>query len=277
MKNDSDFINNYDKLESPFSKSDDELWNEIDKQTSEKPKVKIFHLNSFRYAAAAAVILIMCSALFMRFYTTTISSPKGKHLTEILPDGSTVQLNADTEVKFNPYWWTFNRKVELFGEAYCDVVDGEKFNIVSKNGITEIVGTTFNIYSREEDYKVFCESGKVKVKSTKTDISFLLHPGELAVIDNIKREGNKTDANFVELLAWKLNRFAFTQAPLKNVFEELERQYDVKINLNKNHSRLLYSGNFDKTPTVESALNIVCKSFGLNFVKMENKAYNIVQ
>ncbi|MBI9073509.1 MAG: FecR family protein [Melioribacteraceae bacterium] len=278
MKNDTGYLEFYEKLESPFSLTDGELWGKIEQRSTAQKQVKIFQINWTRYAAAAVVLILLGTTLFMKFYTNTILSEKGEHLSHMLPDGSTIHLNAETSVSYNLYWWNFNREISLSGEAYFDVVEEEKFTIVSENGVTEIFGTTFNIYARDEQYRVFCESGKVKVSSTVTDINFVLEAGELAVIDNLNKDGRKTEVNVNELLAWKDNRFVFTSIPLLNVTEEFERQYDVSINIKINNlSRLLYTGNFDKTPSVESALEIVCKSFGLTFVKTKNKTYNIVE
>jgi ferric-dicitrate binding protein FerR (iron transport regulator) len=139
-----------------------------------------------------------------------------------------------------------------------------------------VIGTSFNIYARNSDYKVYCETGKVKVSSTEANLEFIIQSGELAIIDNIKNEGSITKANAQDFVSWKENKFVFTSELLTNVIAEIERQYDVKINLEiDNPSNLLYSGNFDKSPSVEITLNFVCKSFNLNFRKTKNKTYII--
>jgi ferric-dicitrate binding protein FerR (iron transport regulator) len=276
MKNATNFIDFYNNLQSPFIQTDLELWDKIAERTREIPRVKIFQLNWVRYAAAAAVLIIVGATIFMRLYTETINSQKGEHLSYVLPDGSNVELNAETFLSFQPYWWGFSREVELSGEAFFDVEKGEKFKILSENGITEVIGTSFNIYARNSDYKVYCETGKVKVSSTEANLEFIIQSGELAIIDNIKNEGSITKANAQDFVSWKENKFVFTSELLTNVIAEIERQYDVKINLEiDNPSNLLYSGNFDKSPSVEITLNFVCKSFNLNFRKTKNKTYII--
>ena len=160
MKSATNYIDFYNNLENPFIQSDLELWEKIARRTQAKPKVKIFQLNWIRYATAATVLIIVGTTFFMWLYTETIISEKGEHLSYVLPDGSNVELNAETSLSYQPYWWDFNREVVLSGEAFFDVEKGETFKILSENGITEVVGTSFNIYSRNSDYKVFCETGK---------------------------------------------------------------------------------------------------------------------
>jgi len=62
----------------------------------------------------------------MRFYTQTITVPKGHHLVAQLPDGSTVDLNADTKLSYHPYWWRFARTVNFEGEGFFKVKKGKK-------------------------------------------------------------------------------------------------------------------------------------------------------
>ena len=100
MKNATNFIDFY----SPFIQTDLELWDKIAERTREIPRVKIFQLNWVRYAAAAAVLIIVGATIFMRLYTETINSQKGEHLSYVLPDGSNVELNAETFLSFQPYW-----------------------------------------------------------------------------------------------------------------------------------------------------------------------------
>ena len=77
--------------EPKFSKSKEEVWNqmmgEIDEKTQEP---KVIQLNWFKYAAAAAVVLLLSTTAFLRFYTESVSVPAGLHSSVSLPDGSTV-------------------------------------------------------------------------------------------------------------------------------------------------------------------------------------------
>ena len=73
-----------------------------------------------------------------------------------------MMLNAASRLQYHPYWWRFERQVKLEGEVFL-VKPGTLFKVVSEKGTTEVLGTEFNIYSREKNYSVFCQSGTVKV------------------------------------------------------------------------------------------------------------------
>lgn len=264
------------KLESPFDTSKDELWDKIAERTIEKRKTKTIQLSWLKYSAAAVVALLIGLTSFLKFYTKTITAEKGEHIAHVLPDGSKIEINAATTIRYNPYWWTINRELSLSGEAFFDVKKGESFTVVSENGLTEVLGTSFNIYARDTDYEVYCKTGKVRVASTKSNVELIISPGEFAILDNKLEKGNieKRDDNIA--IAWKYNKFIFTAKPITKVIEEIERQYNVEISHSTNNLKsLIYSGNFNKTSSVEESLNIICKSFNLNFEEIGKNKYKI--
>ena len=230
------------------------------------------------YSAAAVVLLLLGLSLFMKFYTQTVFSKPGEHITHLLPDGSVVELNADTKLEYHPYWWSISRTAELEGEAFFEAEHGSKFTVYSKNGTTEVIGTEFNIFASGNNYDVFCKSGKVKVKSTETDIKFIIKAGQAAHIDNTRKEGKKFDANAEDIVYWKENKFNFKNETLKNVFEELEKQYGVSIKYDPEiEINSTYTGYFKKAEKVEQSLNLICKSFNFTFVKVKEKQYKVIQ
>lgn len=277
MKNDDKHIDFYKHLESPFEQSEDELWEKIAKRTVEKPKAKTVSLQWFNYAAAACVLLILGTGIFMKFYTQTIISQKGEHLSHILPDNSMIELNAQSSISYQPYWWNFDRKISFAGEAFFEVEKGSNFKVVSENGITEVLGTSFNIYTRNSDYKVFCKTGKVRVSSTKTTVKFIIKPNQLALIDNIGKKGKVSEAKTKDFVSWKENKFNFVNESLQDVFQELERQYnvqiifDVKNELKKN----TFTAYFDKSDNIENTLDLICNTFNFTFIKMNENKYKV--
>ncbi len=258
----------------PYSRSKEDVWKQIS-ETVEKeglidaePKRR-----SFRVHYAAAVVLILFgSTLFFRFFSNTISAPVGQHITAELPDGSKIWLNASTTVTYYPYWWRFSRKLELTGEAYFEVKKGKTFSVISDNAVTQVLGTSFNIYARNDDYKVHCLTGKVKVTAEK-DSKVLLPDQSLSVKDHkiILQEQIEESENAI---AWINNEFRFNAVPLTNVFEELERQFAIEIHVSVNTSDL-YTGNFKRGSSPEQALDLICKPYGLEYVKIDQYTYEI--
>ena len=82
-----------------------------------------------------------------------------------LPDGSTIDLQAGSLIRYAKEEWETEREVFMEGEAYFDVEKGEKFEINLKQGKVTILGTTFQITEKEDTLHVTCFSGKVKVQA----------------------------------------------------------------------------------------------------------------
>jgi ferric-dicitrate binding protein FerR (iron transport regulator) len=273
-----DFFKN---LEADFKTSEEDLWNKIDTKTQEVKEIReekktvVYQLNPSYYAVAASLAILLSIGLFLRFYTINLEANKGEQLTYELPDGSKVLLNAASTASYKPYWWNFKRELKLSGEAFFQVAKGEKFSVISVEGTTTVLGTSFNIFARDQKYKVFCKTGKVSVSSNKHNIHYLLSPGELAQIDNSKKSGSKKSTNERDYLAWTYNKFSFTNAPLSSVFKELERQYNIQIEYNDQIANLHFGAYFDKPDHVNDALDLVTMQFRLKFEKTGNRTYRI--
>jgi len=265
-------------FEIPYKESKDEMWNKIsvdivDHTKSNSMNVPLMQIN-FRFAFGLVAILLIGIISFSGLYTRTITAPKGIHLAHILPDNSKVDLNAETSIRYKPFIWILDRKVALEGEAFFQVEKGDKFNVVSDNGITEVLGTSFNIFARKDNYKVFCKTGKVKVSSTQTDVDFLIKPGELVIIDNANKKGNVQNALSESIISWKDNKFNFQSESLDKVFEEIGRQYNVHINAEIGQiEKMAYSGYFEKNNDAENSLALICETFNFNLRKVDNKNY----
>ncbi len=271
--------NIFKKIDIPFKDSKEEIWDILSDKISDKPqiipKTKVISMTWLKVAAASIAILIG-STIFLKSHTKTINCEKGERISHVLPDGSTVEMNAASTMSYNPYWWNFKRELSLEGEAFFKVEKGQKFKVISNNGITEVLGTSFNIYSRKDNYKVFCETGKVKVSSTQNNVELIITPGEMAILDN--KLGKIESINTEKVIDWKNNKFNFSSEPLTNVIEEIERQYNINIELElKNPSEYIYSGYFPKSTHADSTLDLICQSLNLKFVKQGKSEYKVLQ
>jgi len=224
---------------------------------------------------AASVIVLLGIVGFLGFYTKTITTGNGEHITATLPDQSTVILNAQSTLKYYPYRWFVSRNVEFSGEGFFEVTKGSKFEVGSSNGKTVVLGTSFNVFSREAEYKVTCFTGKVKVVSPTADEVVLTADYHAEIGQNGKILVTKLD-DPNQKTGWKESMYNFTSTPLQLVIQEIERQYNISVILNTNFE-FVYTGYFSKDKPVEEVLNLICKPFGLTFVKKSDKQYLISQ
>lgn len=265
-----------DSLQIQYNKSKEDVWAAINKNIKNKP-VKTHRLNISRTRmiwAAAMITLLVGLGVVLRFYHYTVQAKSGQIVNFFLPDGSEVTLSPGTEAAYYPLWWTYSRNVTLNGEAFFKVQKGNKFSVKSKKGITTVVGTSFDIYARPDNYRVVCYTGKVRVKARKSRKKIILTPGEKAEIDNkgnITFSKEKITGRYV---AWINNQFVFTSEPLQSVFNEISRRYNISIAFEK-AVKGNYTGNFSSDIPVEHALSIVCKPFGLSFKKSGERKFII--
>ncbi len=267
----------FSKLEISWKKDKEQLWDELEtKFETNSSKTVSLNLSWVKYAVAALVLMLLATSLFLKFYTRTIRSVDGQHLAHVLPDGSRIELNAASTISYHPYWWRFSRQVEFTGEGFFSVQKGKVFDVVSANGRTSVLGTSFNIYSRRKDYIVTCLTGRVRVEAVETRSQVILNPDEKAVLDKHGAFEISYNIDSNNTISWINNQFVFTSVPLNRVMEEISRQYKVKINYTLS-DKFIYSGGFSKNNPVEEVLNLVCKPFGINFVADKNGNYVLKQ
>ena len=260
----------------PWEKSKAEVWNDLEERLAKEDQspVLIQRLLPGRLwlALAASLVLLLSVSGFMRFYSVKTFCPQGVHTSLQLPDGSEVELNAFTHVNYHPYWWFISRQVELEGEAFFHVEKGKSFKVVSTNATTEVLGTTFNVFSRGADNMVTCHTGSVKVSDEATKESVILSPKEKSVL---KPSGGFTVtklSNHRPKPGWTDNLIMFGSTPLRLVFEEIERQFGIVIETPAGMQQV-YSGNFSLNQPVENILSLLCLPFDLAYERQTGNKY----
>jgi transmembrane sensor len=263
-----------------YKRSKQEIWDQLTEQIGpcdQEVQVVPIQRNWRRIllvAASVAFLLFMAGSSLM--YTRTVHVDAGKTANVELPDGSIVQLNSASSIGYRPLGWYLKRSAFLSGEAFFEVTKGEKFEIRSSQGSTSVLGTSFNIYAREDDYQVFCESGKVSVRASEKEL--ILSPGELARVDHVRGLIKDEETGMEITLAWRLNKFIYNTTSLHKVFQDIERQYNVKIKsgiseLDNYH----YTGIFERSIDAYSALEIVCHSFNFSLMAESDSTFVIMQ
>lgn len=246
------------KIEPRWEKSKDEIWGKIFADLPEKKDPKRKSLWFYAAASIAAIIILLPSIAF--FYTKDEVAGRGNHLAIILPDGSKVDLNAESKISYKPLWWYVSRDVKLEGEAYFEVEKGSTFNVYSNQYIVSVLGTSFNVFSRADKFTVTCLTGKVSVSDKSESVT--LTPSMQALWNDKLITKNIEDARGA--VEWKEGKFVFVGVPLKEVIQEIERQYNINVLSNSNLD-YLYSGNFTKAQNPDDVLKIVGKPFGIEF------------
>ncbi|MGO4918237.1 FecR family protein [Maribacter spongiicola] len=255
------------RLESPEFDMD-KVWESIDQnKTVEEPKV--FILSPFkRFLRVAAVVAILLAGSF--FYLSTLNESFSTEYAEskfiTLPDTSEVILNAESELAFNKNKWDTNRNVDLKGEAYFRVAKGKKFTVETAQGLVTVLGTQFNVESRENFFEVTCFEGLVSVtingKETKLPAgnSLMTIAGNSTMSKAIINGGP----------SWLTKESSFTSIPLHYVMDELQRQYNIEVATDDIDTTQLFTGSFTNE-NLELALKSISAPLKIKYTLEENK------
>lgn len=182
------------------------------------------------WLAAAATLTLLFFAWLLWPNTQPYQVANGQPVrTTELPDGSSVRLNTGTELDFDVT--DQNRLATLEGEAFFDVVKSDvPFIVATPRGRVTVVGTSFNVFSRDDLMTVTCASGQVRVSFTGLAEAYPLRPGEEVSIDAAGQVTTSKMGN-PESLDWLTGKSVFINRPLADILAEMERQFDLDIRI----------------------------------------------
>ena len=210
---------------------------------------------------AAAVFLVIFSVSYYFFIQNqpgispdpgpqvlTSTNPSGQRSNIFLPDGSTVILAAESSISYLSEFPGKERRVELEGEAFFEVIDDplRPFSVISGKVVTTALGTSFNINSFDEDVQVSLVSGKVLVEVPGNDsTSQVLGPGEQAVYIDAGATLKTTRFDIKLITSCKDGILIFKNSSHQEFFNRLARWYGVQFKFtNQPVENWNYSGEF---------------------------------
>jgi len=187
----------------------------------------------YRWAAAAIVVLGLCIGLWQ--YKTggntnfTAAYKTGANSQVIsLPDHSTVELNANSELLVKCISDKERQVVLVNGEAYFVVTHNDlPFTVETNKGTVSVVGTEFNVRNRQDKpFSVALRKGKIRFQNPEGEIE--LHPGECVKED---KNGNLVvgTVNIEKQFPFRNDNLTFDGVALSEIIKELEDHYGVKF------------------------------------------------
>ena len=213
----------------------------------------------------------------------TLSAAPGMVVKAILPDGSQVWLNSQSEITYPQVFNKKTRSVKLSGEAYFKVSSDpeHRFNVEMPDGTTvSAYGTEFNVnsYATEENSEVTLAEGNLELSSSKGVESRILKVDEKAIIDNRTGEIETFPTDTYVDTAWKDGRMVFRRAKLDKIAERLERKFGVSIQLkDEKLKEYEYTATFTDE-TLEDILDLLQMSAPIRYTikrqeQLENETY----
>jgi len=210
---------------------------------SEPRVIQLFSSRSpWRLAAAIITILIVAGIAIWQLVPThqAYRTAFGETESFTLSDGTVVTLNANSSLKVRlPEDDNQPREAWIEGEAFFEVKPLEKNQadtypeqkkfLVHATGFTiEVLGTKFNVFSREQKSEVLLTSGLVKVESETTSQSEILQPGDLL---SLPKDENRFVLQRKEKidLPWRDNFFVFEETLLEDVARQIQDFYGSEV------------------------------------------------
>ncbi len=231
--------------------------------TKHQKPTKVFRLSPVvRMAIAASVLAIFTiTYLITRPDYTVVTTGFGESQAVTLPGGSVITLNANSSIKYEADEWEEGRNVELEGEAFFDVVKGNDFVVHTDEGNIKVLGTSFNIRTRDDDLDVVCYTGKVNVSDNNYSVD--LTPGNLVRVHDGKvlREWTKT---LTQQPLWISGTIEFDNASLTTVLEELKNQFNINYEYDQNLAIDGFVGAFSIT-NMENAVQTVMTAMDIRY------------
>jgi len=226
------------KIEHKKAPSKQDVWMRLEQQieiSAQPQKIKTYKIPIFKrtllprlITAFFITILISIPTIKMLNTVNIYSSYGHKTKTVSLNDGTKVHLNAGTTLSYSKNFNSTSREVTLNGEAYFEVEKGSSpFIILTDLAKVTVLGTKFNVRSREDGFEIGVNEGKVKIENKTKSID--LKKGEQVdiSIDQPKIISVSKVSNFYP--GWKNNKLICDNSSLEKICKELERRYDIKI------------------------------------------------
>ena len=203
----------------------------------------------------------------------TLQIPKGGEFKLVLEDGTTIWLNSETELKYPSHFAGNERRVQLSGEAYFEVVSNpqQPFIVSTLQMDTKVLGTSFNVsaYPDENKSHTTLIEGSVEINDKENGESVCLKPGEQALLQD--RQLKVVSVNTKLYSQWRKDRFTFSSTNMEEVVRKLSRWYDVEFFFsNSSTKEKQFTGSLPKYSEISQVLNIIEMTTNIKF-QIKNK------
>ena len=242
------------------------------------------HARARRWAVAATFAATVAGGLYWTAERSAgepriaeeLTTPKGERAHMRLSDGTRVILGPDSRLEIDADFGRSAREVRLTGEAYFEVASdpGRPFIVRAGGTVAEVLGTDFNMrgYPADSIVRVVVGEGRVAFRATAVADreAAVLSRGDLGELGPGSRKVSVRRVDPDRYIAWRNGKLAFDDAPLSQVAVELERWYDVPIQIADPslRSRRL-TASFRDQP-VDEVVAVIAASLGLDFRKVGN-------
>ena len=240
----------------------------LDEQAAPKQTKQVFFQPWLRIAASVVLI----AAVYYVFNSllsagpTTITTGYGETLSHVLPDGSVVNLDANSSISYSAKNWDDSRALDLDGRALFTVQKGESFTVDTDEGSVTVLGTIFDVKQREEGLiSVDCYEGLVRVDIDTQEELLKAGQGLMALNGQVTRKA--IDGSGPE---WLTLKSTYSNVALTEVVSTLEEFYGINITIPASERATPFTGELDYS-NLDNALQVLSTVFELEYTRTGDK------
>lgn len=189
----------------------------------------------------------------------TLATPRGGQFRIILPDGSSVWLNAASSLRFPTTFTGRERVVELSGEAYFEIAKNARmpFRVKVKNMTVQVLGTHFNVMAYDDESSILTTllEGAVDVKQGSHTLK--MQPGQQVSAHPAGNMRIQDGVDVDEVVAWKNGYFHFNRESLQGVMRQIGRWYDAEVLYEGDIPDREFGGKIARSSSVKDVLKIL--------------------
>lgn len=250
----------------------------------------VIRLRRYWMQIAASLFFILMGAWSLKLYHENVqikqlvsqdvvfNSGETGHSQILLPDGTTVLLNAKSTLSYQQDFGYKNREVKILGEGLFKVQRDSTKEFIVRTGFMNItvLGTTFNVcaYENQNIVEMSLIEGSVKVSSEKNPTDFIyVKPNEKVTYDKGSGKLNLERCPAKSAIAWSQKELVFQNTRLEDVFSALENKFHVDFRIDSN--TLLndrYTGVFDDKD-IDNILGVLQYHYHFTYKKTKNTIY----
>ncbi len=276
----------WDSTANPKDKTEEKLIAFYKNQLERSNKSRLLWIRYSSIAAAVLLIGFILSVLLPQIVVQphgnmqVFSVPLGSKSKVFLADGTEVNLNSGSELKFSENFSATNRVVSLTGEAFFKVKSDASHPFVVKTNDfdVQVTGTQFNVCTYEDNTNssTTLAEGKIQLKMNSSSQTFEITPGEKFDLNRETHKYALDEADVESEIAWKDNEFIFSKIQFTELAKKLERWYDVKLNYSD--SRLInyaFTGKFKNQESIWQVLDALKLTAPIDYRKNSFREFTI--
>ncbi|MEL6922890.1 MAG: FecR domain-containing protein [Bacteroidota bacterium] len=188
-----------------------------------------------------------------------------------LVDGSTVVLNANSQLEYPKDFSATQRLVRLTGEAFFDIEHNPEapFVIESEQSEVTVLGTSFNVraYAEEDFTEVAVRTGKVRLRARANNQRIQLTANQTGTLNNKTNALNKVNTPNSNALSWQTGQMRFVDQPVEKVIGDLQRVFSFDVSLENEALRNCGFNGVYPSANYRDILNDVANNFNATLME----------